>query len=275
MVVKRKVVLLGDGAVGKTSLISRFVLNKFDEKYIMTIGVRVSKKKIEIVKDGKRDEVDLIIWDVLGQSGFDRVKKLSLQGTQAALLVCDLTRRETLKNLEEYWYNLIKKSIGNVPVIVLANKKDLPNWEFDEGDVKKVAERLKSPYFLTSAKTGEFVNESFRMIAEMSVSSQNGILIEDEWIRVKNLKDVVDFIMEDFSKTYGSVEDAMPILRHQITMANLDVENPKVENVEKFINQLYTTEKDFLGNEKAKENKLKRMEVLRKLKSWQESQMPH
>ncbi len=267
MVVKRKVVLLGDGAVGKTSLISRFVLNKFDEKYITTIGVRVSKKMVEIKRNGKKQEVDLIIWDVLGQSGFERIKKLSLQGTQASLLVCDLTRKETLKNLEEYWYNLIKNSLGNIPLVILANKKDLQNWEFTDEDVKKVANRLKAPYFLTSAKTGEFVNESFRMIAEMSLLSEEGIIIEESGVRVRNMKDVVDFIMEDFSQSYGSVEDAMPILRHQIKLSNLNVEKPKIENVEKFINYLYLTEKDFLGKEKAKENKLKRIEILRKLKS--------
>ena len=224
---------------------------------------------MNVERENGKKEVNLLIWDVLGQKGFEGVKKLALDGTQGALLVCDLTRKSTLENLENYWYKLIVDNIGNIPVIILANKKDLPNWEFGEDDVKKFAEKINAPYFLTSAKTGEFVNESFKMIAEMCLTTEIKLMVGDEEIRIHNLKDVVDFIMKDFSLAYGSVEDAMPIIRHQIKLVNLDIEKLRAEDIEKLINRLYLTEKDFLGMEKAKENKMKRLRVLRKLKSQQ------
>ncbi len=265
MSLKKKIVLLGDSAVGKTSLIARFVLNKFDEKYIQTIGVRVSKKTVSVKKDEKNVDVDLLIWDVLGQPGFERVKTLSLKGTQGALLVCDVTRRKTLKSLENYWYPLLLERAGEVPIVILANKSDLPSWEMREEDVRRIAEMLNAPYFITSAKTGAHVNESFRMIAERCLiegTSGRKMLEETE---IKNLADVVDYIMEDFSKAYGSVEDAMPILRHQIKLIGMDVEHPKFEEVKELINRLYSIEIDFFGEEKAKRNKGKIYGMLLKI----------
>ncbi len=265
MNVKKKVVLLGDYAVGKTSLIARFVLNKFDEKYIQTIGVRVSKKTVSVKKNGKDVNVDLLIWDVLGQKGFERVKTLSLEGTQGALLVCDLTRRKTLENVEKYWYPLLLERAGDVPIVLLSNKSDLPNWEMNKENVKSIAEMLNAPYFITSAKTGEHVNESFKMIAEQCLIKESSEKRPLQEIEIKTLADVVDYIMEDFSKTYGSVEDAMPILRHQISQIGMDVEHPKFEEVKELINRLYSIEVDFLGEDKAKRNRGERYGMLLKV----------
>ncbi len=265
MVVKKKIVLLGDGAVGKTSLIARFVLNKFDEKYIQTIGVRVSKKTVMVDTGKEKVDVDLMIWDILGQRGFERVKTLSLEGTQGALLVCDLTRMKTLESIEDYWYPMLLDRAGEIPVVLLANKRDLPNWEISEEDVKRVASQINAPYFLTSAKTGEHVDEAFHMIAERCIHHHAERKIEVELGKIKTLKDVVDYIMEDFSKSYGSVEDAMPILRHQIKMIGMDVEHPKYEEVKELIDRLYSVEVDFLGREKAQRNRIARYSILRKV----------
>ncbi len=265
MVVKKKIVLLGDGAVGKTSLIARFVLNKFGEKYIQTIGVRVSKKTVTLNRDGDRVDVDLMIWDILGQRGFERVKTISLEGTQGALLVCDLTRRKTLESIETYWYPLLVERAGEVPVILLANKRDLPGWKMNEEDIKKVASSIDAPYFLTSAKTGEHVNEAFHMIAERCIYQSAFGKIKSVPDEIKSLKDVVDYIMEDFSKSYGDVEDAMPILRHQIKLIGMDIEHPRYEQVKELIDRLYLVELDFLGREGAQRNRMARYTILRKV----------
>ena len=265
MNVKKKIVLLGDGAVGKTSLIARFVLNKFSDKYIQTIGVRVSKKTVSLKNNGEDIAVDLLIWDVLGQRGFERVKNISLEGTQGALLVCDVTRGKTLESLENYWYPLLTDRTGKVPIVILANKSDLPNWEIKEEELRRVANSLNAPYFITSAKTGEHVNESFRMIAERCLEEGFSEKRNVKKIEIRNLADVVDYIMEDFSKAYGSVEDAMPILRHQIELIGMDVEHPTFEEVKELINKLYPIEADFLGEEKADRNRVMRHSMLLKI----------
>jgi len=114
MIVKRKVVLLGDGAVGKTSLIRRFVLDQFDDKYIITIGTKVVKKDV-MVGDSK---VSLVVWDVLGQQTLFPLQALSIKGSKGAILVADLTRKETLISLTNFWIPQIHKIIGSIPMVV-------------------------------------------------------------------------------------------------------------------------------------------------------------
>src|SRR5436309_1950018 len=93
--VKRKILLLGDGAVGKTSLIRRFVVDKFSDDYITTIGTKVTKKDLRIESPSKATDMTFMIWDVLGQKGYRGIQESSFQGAKGALLVYDVTRPET------------------------------------------------------------------------------------------------------------------------------------------------------------------------------------
>ncbi|HLE46260.1 MAG TPA: Rab family GTPase, partial [Thermoplasmata archaeon] len=99
---KMKICLVGEAAVGKTSLIRRFVLDDFDDKYIQTLGTKVSKKELTLPSSVGDSElkVDMTIWDIMGQKGFrELLKDAYFYGAHGALAVCDVTRRGTLEDL--------------------------------------------------------------------------------------------------------------------------------------------------------------------------------
>lgn len=158
----KKIALLGEGAVGKTALVQRFVYNTFSESYIQTIGARISKKSVIVGED----EVVLLIWDILGQRYHDALHKAHYSGTQGAFFVFDLTRRETFEKLGG-WICSLSEAVGNVPGIVLANKSDLPGWQVSVEEVENFASEHGMKYFITSAKTGSNVNEAFTYLATM------------------------------------------------------------------------------------------------------------
>ena len=159
-----KVILTGDYQVGKTSLIRRFVENVFKKDYISTIGVQISKKMISLSDQNK---MNFIIWDIGGQS-FQMAPYRSrfYNGANAALIVIDRTRPDHLTSVEK-WYNDIKTSIPkNIPVIIVGNKSDLVDQiVISKNEIKEVAKRFDFHYILTSAKTGENVNDAFLYIA--------------------------------------------------------------------------------------------------------------
>jgi len=168
--VKRKICLIGDWGVGKTSLIRKFVLDQFDDKYIATFGSKVTKKRIKY-KITKNDIIDLnmMIWDIMGQKEFKKARIMAYRGTKGALLVCDITRLETLNNILYYSEELFD-IIQDIPIAVLANKADLKkDAEFSPKELKGVANKIQAPYFSTSAKTGENVKEAFFGLGEKMI----------------------------------------------------------------------------------------------------------
>jgi len=154
--IQKKIILLGDGAVGKTSLIRRFVVDKFEDKYILTIGSKITAKTILIEKSEKTFKMNFQIWDILGQKGYEKLHKSTFRGTDGVLLVTDITRRTTLTSLENYWIPEIHTLVGHIPIVILANKSDLlGNSAFDEDDLRQIAFKFNAPYFFTSAKFGD------------------------------------------------------------------------------------------------------------------------
>ncbi len=260
---KKKMVLLGDGGVGKTSLINRFVLNKFNEKYIATIGTRVSKKSM-VIGDS---EVTLMIWDILGQKGYERVQWASFKGAEGAFMVVDVTRRSTLESIEGYWIPQLYKIAPGIPLILLGNKSDLDNWEVQEDDLRLLAEKYNMEYFLTSAKTGENVELAFRKLAEHMLGMNIATGKENKQSKeVRTVKDALDYIIYDFSINYGDINDAMPIVRKQAEKAGVNIHTPDYDSVKKFIDLLEEVERSFKGDEEARELKLKRLKILRKVR---------
>ena len=174
MKIKRKICLLGDGGVGKTSLIRRFVLNSFDDKYLVTIGTKVSKKVITTKHPSKDADVELTmaIWDIMGHMGVTRVHTNYLLGAKGALIVCDLSRKGTLEGCVK-WIEVMREKDPDIPIILLGNKSDLIGkkdmgidlWDFGEAELAEFAKKYNFTYFLTSAKDGLNVEESFASLS--------------------------------------------------------------------------------------------------------------
>lgn len=162
---QKKVCVLGDFAVGKTSLIRRFVEARFDEKYLTTVGVAVSRKRVSF----SNATVHLLIWDLAGGQEFSQSGYLT--GLAGALLVCDLTRAETVAAYRPY-VTQVRQTNPKAHIILLANKSDLTDARsVSEEQLLFIAGELSVPILMTSAKTGERVEEAFVMLAERLVGS--------------------------------------------------------------------------------------------------------
>jgi small GTP-binding protein len=166
--ISKKIVLLGDPGVGKTSMIRRFVYDIFDDKYITTLGMKVTKKQM-IIKhpiDHKDLELTLMIWDLMGQKEYQFLHKSTYKGTDGAIIVCDFTRKETMDNIPEWVSNLFNIT-GNIPIVIIGNKNDLNGKkQFNFKDISGLAKVCKATAFVTSAKTGENVELVFNKIGE-------------------------------------------------------------------------------------------------------------
>lgn len=168
--ISKKVCLLGDFAVGKTSLVRRFVYNRFDDKYISTIGVKVSRKTVSIVKSDDIAELTMMLWDLAGSEEFDQVRSSYLRGSAGAVLVCDLTRAETLTNLQNYADDL-RKINSDAKMIIAANKSDLTDQHaFGVAEVKEMAQSLGISFSLTSAKESNEVDGIFRNLGQLLIA---------------------------------------------------------------------------------------------------------
>lgn len=168
--VKLKVCLVGDEGVGKTSLIRRFVLSEFDDRYVRTVGVIVHKRIVYVSIDGTTYEANLTVWDIIGRHDFSgRYQAPYLQNAAAVLAVCDLTRPETLVGLSK-WLDRVREVAGEVPAVILANKRDLREYiRIADDDLLGVCELYRIPYLETSAKTGENVGIAFAKLGEMAI----------------------------------------------------------------------------------------------------------
>ncbi|MEE9237015.1 MAG: Rab family GTPase [Thermoplasmata archaeon] len=166
---KMKVCLVGEAAVGKTSLIRRFVHDNFDDKYIQTLGTKVSKKEIVLDMPSGDGEirVDMTVWDIMGQKGFrELLKEAYFYGAKGIIAVCDLTRKSTLDDLDD-WVEGVYSVAGRVPVEIFANKVDLKNkMEIDGDEVEQFSKAYDSPWHFTSAKTGENVEDAFSSLSK-------------------------------------------------------------------------------------------------------------
>lgn len=159
MGIKRKINLLGELAVGKTSLILRFVKDVFGEEYLKTIGTNVYTKKVPLMGS----EVKLIIYDIMGESDFKNVQDIAFENSAGGIAVADITREETLYKLIDDWLPKYRKSsMDKAPVVLAVNKVDLEDKELTENEVIDNASQYFDSIFFTSAKTGENVEDMFK-----------------------------------------------------------------------------------------------------------------
>ena len=262
--VKRKVLLLGDGAVGKTSLIRRFVIDRFSDDYIVTIGTKITKKDLRIDLGARTVELSLMIWDVLGQKGYRAIQASSFDGARGVVLVHDLTRRETRESLASYWLSRLKEVVGEIPRVVVGNKVDLVA---DRGVASREAERFAStigaPAFACSAKTGENVEAAFLALGRLVLADSESRAAIARGVTTDNglatLIDATDRIIMDFCLTFGDVEAAMPLVRQQLSRAGLDVKAPTRDGLALAIEYLAEVEAGFRSGTDVEANKVRRM----------------
>ncbi len=175
-----KIVLAGDGAVGKTTLRKHYLGEDFTGEYLQTIGADFATREINI----GRKKVKFVIWDLAGQPRFNIVRKAYYKGIQGALVVCDLTNPDSFENFK-HWINEIwdNSGIGPVPFVVVANKADLreagvPSLtdEVINDFSSKINQETRKEYgfgvqsIITSAKTGYNVNKAFRQLTIQIIS---------------------------------------------------------------------------------------------------------
>jgi Ras-related protein Rab-21 len=154
---KFKICLLGEGSVGKTSLVYRFVENKFQEDYKATLGVSILQKHLEI----DDNSVSINIWDLGGQEIFKKLLKLYLEGSKGALVVFDLTNRASFEKLRD-WIQDFRARRGEKPFCLIGNKADLKDQiVVTEEEASLLAKEHGVNLIITSAKTGENVEKAF------------------------------------------------------------------------------------------------------------------
>lgn len=162
--IQKKICMLGGFAVGKTSLVRRFVSNVFSDHYQTTIGVTVEKKRV-VVDD---QEVALLLWDLYGEDEFQHLRDSYLRGSSGYILVMDGTRRATMETalaLQQTAANMM----GPVPFVSIINKADVRSeWEIDERAIAQLQARGWT-VFLGSAKLGQGVDELFLNLATQIV----------------------------------------------------------------------------------------------------------
>ena len=164
-----KICLVGAPAVGKTSLVRRYVDGKFSEDYLTTIGVRISRKRVEV--DG--EPVGLVVWDVNGDDSFAPLQARYLTGAAGFLLVADGTRPETLDSVLAL-RDEMAEAFGPTPSLLAINKYDLEDeWAVEDDRIRDLRQRQPAP-LLTSARDGTAVEEAFQTLARLAVSHARG-----------------------------------------------------------------------------------------------------
>lgn len=160
---KLKIVIIGEHAAGKTSLIKAFVEQKFSADYRPTIGTNIFITTVTVGSDA----ITLTAWDVAGQERWAQMRALYYKGASGAILVGDLTRKSTFDQLVKFWAPDMEKHVGEkIPIIIFANKSDLPR-DASKEDVEQAAKAIGALGVIeTSAKTGNNVRDGFLKIAK-------------------------------------------------------------------------------------------------------------
>ncbi|MFX0040730.1 MAG: Rab family GTPase [Promethearchaeota archaeon] len=169
-----KIIVIGDPAVGKTSLLTNFCGEKFTYEYVPTVGVNITKEPVTIKDDmGKDTTINLMIWDIAGQPQFYMLHRPYFNGADGMMLVYDITRSSSFSNINNWFNTSVKYGLSGIPRILIGNKIDLK----DERKIilpmaEHLSEKLAAPFFETSALSGENVKKIFQKIAELTLRSK-------------------------------------------------------------------------------------------------------
>ena len=162
-----KVIVIGDPAVGKTSLIRKFVKKQFEKDYLPTVGVSISKEVIEMEIEGKKVIINLLLWDLAGQPQFYLLHKVYYNGANGVIIGFDLTRTHTFSNIKNWHKELVKDGLIDLPMVLVGNKSDLKEErKISVAHVDHLKESLNiQDYIETSALNGQNVGNLFKTMA--------------------------------------------------------------------------------------------------------------
>ncbi len=167
---KFKLVLFGNAAVGKTSLVERYINNRFEGQYLSTLGYNVYERQIDISESGDYS-VTFVIFDIGGQEQFKELRKKYAAGAQAALLVYSITDRDSFENIPN-WHSDLKSFTNDAHFIIVGNKVDLEDSrQITKEEGEQLAQMLQADgFFETSAKADIMINEAFYNFAKIILS---------------------------------------------------------------------------------------------------------
>ena len=161
---QKKICMLGSYAVGKTSLVRRYVSSIFSDAYLTSVGVKIDKKQVKV----NEEDVTMVLWDIYGEDDFQKLRMSYLRGASGYILVADGTRRATLDKAIAM-RQAAEQALGPSKYILAINKSDLADqWEVDADRLKELADHGWN-LLRTSAKTGEGVEETFMTLAQAMV----------------------------------------------------------------------------------------------------------
>jgi len=290
LAIKKKIVLLGDSAVGKTSLIRRYVFDQFQDSYIATIGSKVTMKEFKIKRKNKKFDLIFMIWDLIGREGYHGLHARTFVGVHGALLVADLTRKETLENLERYWIPLLFKVVDEVPLVLVCNKSDLKGeYEFEPDELVDIAKRYNGhvekvlpsgvkPNYSTSAKDGSNVEKAFESLGHLVLSAKElkdpvtelyeGLVATGIRRTTDKCKPIgaLDEIIVDFCEGFKDSRLSMMILRQEFARASLDIGNPTKKGILKVVEYLAEAENEFKDEKTVLSNLQRRIKWARGVK---------
>lgn len=173
-----KLAVLGDPAVGKTSLINKYITGSFKENYTPTLGVNIVSKDIKLEEFNSK--IRLLLWDIAGQDKYELTRRSYFQGCVGALLIYDISRYSTFEHITTKWLEDFKKfSTSNGVYILIGNKSDLSDSmkvSYEEG--KSLSQDINAAEFIeTSAKYGDNVEEAFKKLV-LFILKKNGVNLE-------------------------------------------------------------------------------------------------
>ena len=195
---KLKVTLIGESKVGKTSLINQYVNNKFEDEYLMTIGNDKMIKEIEI----NENKVRLEIWDTIGQKDLRSANKIFMKNTDIALIVYDITNRQSFLNLNEFYEELININKRDKMIIgIAANKSDLyENAKVNKEESEEYAKKINALYFESTATDHENVVNIFEELIKVYIENNKEVIEQNNNLQSTNISqknDNIDNIIKE------------------------------------------------------------------------------
>lgn len=199
VIYKYKVLILGPPAVGKTSLLNKFVKNEFKGDYTTTIGATFLTKEINISeKKTNTNSAQLSLWDVGGQHNFRDLRTTFYRGANGALIVFDLIREKTFNEIELWQTEMHDTLKKDIPFVLIGNKTDLIKTHGRNvklNSAKKFAKDKNSHYIETSAKTGLNVEKAFRELTRIIAEKEGGVDVD-----LKKVKSEAFFVKSKIRK---------------------------------------------------------------------------